>query len=77
MGNAKSLFSRKAAIYKPMPKVLVLCEDTKSCLNYLNDAAKYFRVNVKPQNCGKTDPLGIVNTAKVEINRKNMTESFV
>lgn len=76
MGNARSLFSRKAAIYKPMPKVLVLCEDTKSCLDYLNDAGKYYRANVKPQNCGKTDPLGIVNAAKHEINRKKYDRVF-
>ena len=76
MGNAKFLFSRKAAIYKPMPKVLVLCEDAKSCLDYLKDAAKHYRATVNVMHCGHTDPLGIVKKAKAEINLQNFEQVF-
>ena len=76
MGNAKSQFSRKAAIYKPMPKVLVLCEDAKSCLDYLKDAAKHYRATLNVLHCGHTDPLGIVNKAKAAINSQNYEQVF-
>lgn len=43
----------------------MLCEDTKSALNYLQDAARHFRSHavVKIAHCGRTDPLGIVEEA--------------
>lgn len=58
-------FDRGPARYKQQPRVLVLCEDTKSSLNYLQDASKYFRSHaiVKIINCGKNDPLSIVKEA--------------
>jgi RloB-like protein len=45
--------------------VLVLCEDSKSCLNYLTDAARHFRsyAEVEIAHCGRTDPKGIVAEA--------------
>lgn len=61
---AKS-FARNTAIYKTQPRVLVICEDTKSCKDYLEDAARNFRAHahIEVAHCGNTDPLGIVNHA--------------
>ena len=58
-------FTRKKAVLKVQPRVLVLCEDTKSCKNYLEDAARHFRsyAEIEIAHCGKTDPLGIVSKA--------------
>jgi hypothetical protein len=44
---------------------LVICEDTKSSLQYLKDAAHYFRAyaEVDIVHCGKNDPLNIVKEA--------------
>lgn len=58
-------FTRSKSTYKPQPRVLVLCEDTKSCKNYLEDAARHFRAyaEIEIAHCGKTDPLGIVSAA--------------
>lgn len=58
-------FTRKKAILKVQPRVLVICEDTKSCKNYLEDAARHFRsyAEIEIAHCGKTDPLGIVTKA--------------
>ncbi|CAB3905903.1 RloB family protein [Achromobacter ruhlandii] len=63
--RAADSFERGRSRYKPVPRVLVLCEDSKSSLSYLQDACKHFRVNpdVEIAHCGKTDPLGIVNVA--------------
>ena len=62
--DAKS-FGRKPARYKPQPRVLVLCEDSKSSLMYLREAAQHFRVHAQVEiaHPGKTDPKGIVNEA--------------
>lgn len=64
-------FARREARFKPLPTVLVLCEDLKSSKNYLEDAAVHFRSNAKVEvaHCGKTDPYGIVEEA-VERQRK-------
>jgi hypothetical protein len=58
-------FGRKPARYKPQPRVLVLCEDSKSSLLYLREAAQHFRVlaQIEISHPGKTDPKGIVNEA--------------
>lgn len=65
MGKSSNSFKRGAARFKPQPRVLILCEDTKSALNYLIDAARHFRsyAVVKVAHCGRTDPLGIVEEA--------------
>jgi hypothetical protein len=62
--DAKS-FGRKPARYKPQPRVLVLCEDSKSSLFYLREAAQHFRVHAQVEiaHPGKTDPKGIVGEA--------------
>lgn len=58
-------FTRKKAVLKVQPRVLVICEDTKSCKNYLEDAARHFRsyAEIEIAHCGNTDPLGIVSKA--------------
>jgi hypothetical protein len=58
-------FNRSKSKFKPQPTVLVICEDTKSGKRYLEDASRYFRVNVLVEitHCGNTDPKGIVNEA--------------
>ncbi len=65
MARKASSFERTTARYKPQAKVLVICEDSKSCLNYLTDAARHFRsyAEVEIFHCGKTDPRGIVAEA--------------
>ena len=63
--SASSPFERKKASLKIQPRVLVICEDTKSSFRYLEDAARYFRADVKVDidHCGKNDPLNIVKEA--------------
>jgi RloB-like protein len=58
-------FSRPSARFRPQPRVLVLCEDTKSGKNYLEDASRHYRsfALVEFAHCGHTDPLGIVTEA--------------
>jgi len=59
-------FKRAAPRYKPQPRVLVLCEDSKSCRIYLQDAAKHYRcfAQVEIAFIGATDPYSIVQEAK-------------
>ena len=65
MARKSSLFQRKKPSFKPQVRVLVICEDTKSSLQYLKDAAHYFRAyaEVDIVHCGKNDPLNIVKEA--------------
>lgn len=58
-------FQRKPPKYKVQPTTLIVCEDSKSSLIYLEEAAQHFRAFAKVQvfHPGKTDPLGIVNSA--------------
>jgi hypothetical protein len=65
MAKTASSFARSKSSLKTQPPVLVLCEDSKSSLRYLEDANAYFRsfASVEVSHCGKTDPLGIVREA--------------
>jgi len=65
MGRSVNSFARGPSRYRPQPTVLVLCEDSKSSKNYLEDAKLHFRchVDVKIAHCGNTDPIGIVREA--------------
>jgi len=65
MARRYSPFDRKKPSLKPQTRVLVICEDTKSSLQYLKDAAHYFRAyaEVDIVHCGKNDPLNIVQEA--------------
>lgn len=66
MGRSTSSFGRGKPKFKPQPTVLVVCEDTKSAITYLREAAVNFRCSalVEFVHCGKTDPLGIVKHAQ-------------
>ena len=63
--SGSSPFERKKPSLKQQPLVLVICEDTKSSLQYLKDAAHHFRAyaEVDIVHCGKNDPLNIVKEA--------------
>ena len=65
MARGVSRFDRKKPSLKQQARVLVLCEDTKSSLIYLQDAARHFRsyAEVQIAHCGKNDPLNIVKEA--------------
>lgn len=65
MARKSSPFERKKPSLKQQALVLVICEDTKSSFRYLEDAARYFRADVKVDidHCGKNDPLNIVTDA--------------
>jgi len=66
MGRKASSFARRPAKYKPQPRILILCEDKKSCRTYLQEAAQHFRcrADVEIAHVGRTDPRGIVAEAK-------------
>ena len=59
----KHTFGRGKPTLRPQELVLVLCEDTKSCKDYLEDAKHYFRSIVTIEHCGTTCPFGIVTKA--------------
>ena len=65
MAKSSSSFAREKGRFKTQRRVLVLCEDSKSCLTYLEDAARFFRsfAVVEVAHCGRTDPKGIVEEA--------------
>lgn len=65
MGRSAASFKRPQSRFKPHPTVLIICEDSKSGKRYLEDASRYFRVDVKVEiaHCGHTDPQGIVAEA--------------
>ncbi|MNF66150.1 hypothetical protein D3C84_479340 [compost metagenome] len=65
MGRSANSFDRKGSRFKPQPKVLILCEDSKSGKRYLEDAALHFRANAQVEiaHCGVTHPSGIVEKA--------------
>ena len=66
MSRTGASFERRGKLYREQPTVLLLCEDSKSSVEYLSDAAQHFRAHAKVviSHCGRTDPLGIVNEAK-------------
>ena len=65
MARTRDSFFRHKARYAAQPRVLVICEDTKSSRSYLQDASQYFRANVHVEivHSGYTDPKGIVEAA--------------
>lgn len=65
MGRSSASFKRTNPRFRAQPAVLIICEDSKSAKNYLQDASRHFRVDVqvKVSHCGKTDPKGIVKEA--------------
>ena len=79
MSRTANSFHRSRAKYKPQPKVLVLCEDTKSSLQYLKAAAHHFRsfADVEITHCGKNDPKGIINEGLARQKDKKTNYDFV
>lgn len=71
MAKTAISFARSNSRFKPQPRVLVLCEDSKSSRRYLEDANNHFRsfATVEVAHCGKTDPLGIVREAIEKCNK--------
>ncbi len=74
MSKSASSFRRGSAKFKPQPKVLIVCEDSKSSKTYLEEAARYFKAyaEIKFHHCGCTDPLSITKYAvsqKIKYNR--------
>lgn len=65
MAHQVSPFERKKPKFKQQARVLVICEDTKSSLRYLEDTARHFRSHAEVDivHCGKNDPLNIVKEA--------------
>jgi len=68
MARSAASFNRPKPSLKQVPTVLILCEDSKSCLQYLRDAAAAYRATPKIRvlHAGRTDPLGIVAAAVIE-----------
>jgi len=58
-------FQRSGPRFQAQPTTLVICEDSKSSKNYLEDVKVHFRaqVHVEVTHCGKTDPAGIISEA--------------
>ncbi|MGH8384208.1 MAG: RloB family protein [Pseudomonas sp.] len=71
MAHPRKSFDRKASRFKPQPRVLVLCEDSKSGKRYLEDAAFHFRAKAQVEivHCGVTHPIGIVERAIIRQKR--------
>jgi hypothetical protein len=65
VARTRDSFFRPKARYAAQPRVLVVCEDTKSSRSYLQDASQHFRANVHVEivHSGYTDPKGIVAAA--------------
>jgi len=47
MARQASSFNRGSATLKPQAQILVVCEDSKSSKNYLEDAAQHYRASAK------------------------------
>lgn len=62
MARTAKSFSRSGARFKEEPRILILCEDSRSSKNYLQDAAVHFRASAEVDiaHCGVTHPSGIV-----------------
>lgn len=62
MERTAMTFGRGKPKRKPLPTVLVICEDKKSGKQYLEDAAYHYRINVRVEvvHIGKTDPSNII-----------------
>jgi hypothetical protein len=79
MSRSSSSFRRSGPRYKPQPTVLVVCEDSKSSLNYLNEAKGALRViaDIEIVHSGKTNPLGVVQYAVEQSSKYNIVYCVV
>jgi hypothetical protein len=73
MGRNATSLNREKSRFKPQPTVLVICEDSKSSKQYLEDASRHFKtkVFVKIVHCKNNQPQGVVKEA---IKRQNQFE---
>ncbi|MEY3746485.1 MAG: hypothetical protein RIQ76_1026, partial [Pseudomonadota bacterium] len=64
-GPLANSFPRNKIQFKSQPKVLVICEDSKSSKIYLEEASIFYRSHTEVlfDHIGKTDPLNIVSEA--------------
>lgn len=71
MSKSTNDFRRKPPKYKPQPRILVICEDSKSSRIYLEEAAMHFKAyaDIKFHHCGCTDPLNIVKHAASQVKK--------
>lgn len=72
-------FHRSGNTLKAETKTLIICEDEKSCRQYIESAINHYRVTHKYEthHCGRTDALGIVkfavnNPSKLKLNRRRI-----
>jgi hypothetical protein len=63
MGRHSGPPRRRNPRYEAQPTTLVVCEDSKSGRDYVEDLKRHFRVHARVVHSGHTDPLGIVNHA--------------
>jgi hypothetical protein len=65
MNRTRESFKRGSAKFKSQPKVLVICEDSKSSKIYMEEASIFYRSHTEVlfDHIGKTDPLNIVSEA--------------
>lgn len=73
MARSTKSFDRSGSRFRAQPSVLVICEDSKSGKQYLEDICAAFRAHVKVKviHCGKTDPKGIVEEAITQLRKFN------
>ena len=71
MKRTAESFMRSGAKYEAQPTALVICEDSKSCKDYLEDAVRFYRsqARVTVTHGINTDPWGIVDHAVREKRR--------
>src|SRR5688572_27426460 len=65
MARSTSVTVRNPARFQPQARTLVITEDSRSGKVYLQEAAQYFRANLRIEiiHSGYTDPVGIVTQA--------------
>ena len=64
MQRKSERFSRGGSKFKQQPRILVVCEDSRSSRDYINDLRKRFAVpNVKVDHFGDTSPKKIISEA--------------
>lgn len=76
MATPKTSFSRPGGKKKQNARVLIICEDSQSSLNYIKQARDHYelRIDVDAIFCNHTDPAGILNHAIK--NKKNYDKIF-
>jgi hypothetical protein len=78
MGRAVSRFSRSNPRYQPQKRTLILCEDSKSTVTYLKDAAHFYRsyAQVEILHPEDTNPKAIVVRGIHDLETKQFDRVF-